>query len=194
MILGLDVGGTIGYKHYEPSSLIGGGLELDGLSWSSVSEGVWTLWPHVEDVLPRLVEKAEATYFVSKVNEEQKARSIKWFDESQFCERMGIPRENVFYCEERKDKGPICKKLGVTHFVDDRPEVMAYLDPAIFKIIFSPQISHLFSWFNMLVNCKVVTNWLQVEGLLKECEHEWVEERFANDRFKRCKKCLILEI
>lgn len=39
----------------------------------------------------------------------------------------GIPRSNLYFCRYRWQKSTFCKKLGITDFIDDNPEVLSYL-------------------------------------------------------------------
>jgi hypothetical protein len=39
----------------------------------------------------------------------------------------GIPRSNLYFCRYRSEKSIFCKKLGITDFIDDTPEVLSYL-------------------------------------------------------------------
>ncbi len=49
----------------------------------------------------------------------------------QWLKRYGfdavVPPKRVHFCGERNEKARICKKLGITHFIDDRLEVLSYL-------------------------------------------------------------------
>lgn len=44
----------------------------------------------------------------------------------------------LFFCEKREGKNPICKILKVTHFIDDRLEVLGYLETVENKFLFNP--------------------------------------------------------
>ena len=39
-----------------------------------------------------------------------------------------IDPANVHFCLRREDKAPIAQMLGLTHFFDDRPDVLAYME------------------------------------------------------------------
>jgi hypothetical protein len=69
----------------------------------------------------------QRVFIVSRVNEEQYKRAKAWIEEERFLEQTGILPENVHWCAERSDKAEICKKLGITHFIDDRPEVVSHM-------------------------------------------------------------------
>jgi hypothetical protein len=81
-------------------------------------------------VIRRLVTERfdERSYIVSKVDEEQKKRAMAALKMEGLLEITGIPKDHVEFCAERCDKAPICEKLCITHFVDDRPEVLAHME------------------------------------------------------------------
>lgn len=112
-------------------------------------------------VLKRFKETWDNVFIVSKVNEEQKVRAIKWLTESGFHTLTGIPFENIYFCQERNEKGPICKTLGVTHFIDDRAEVMFNMSPEITKFIINPH-SEDEDKFN-LINTTWIKDWSEIE-------------------------------
>ncbi len=66
-------------------------------------------------------------YVVSKINMdgviEPKAR--QWLTQYGFDDV--VPPKCVHFCAERSEKALICKKLGITHFIDDRLEVLSYM-------------------------------------------------------------------
>ncbi len=64
---------------------------------------------------------------VSRCGPETERRTLLWMEHSSFHDLTGIPRERVHFVRERRDKAPVCEELGVTHFVDDRLEVLGYL-------------------------------------------------------------------
>jgi hypothetical protein len=65
------------------------------------------------------------------------AISREWLQYVGFWQATGIPRGNLEFVPKRADKAPVCKRLGVTHFVDDRLDVQEHL---------RPHVGHLY-WF-----------------------------------------------
>ncbi len=80
------------------------------------------------DSIAKLAKAGLEVHLVSKcgANVEQKTRL--WLAHHEFYQFTKVYESNVHFCRERKDKAEICRKLGVTHFVDDRLEVLSYLD------------------------------------------------------------------
>jgi tRNA(Leu) C34 or U34 (ribose-2'-O)-methylase TrmL len=62
-------------------------------------------------------------WLVSKCGPRVQARTMRWLDAHRFFERTGIPSDNVRFCRERAEKRVHCLELGLTHFVDDHPDV-----------------------------------------------------------------------
>lgn len=126
-------------------------------------------------VIKRLVDErfgAENVYIVSKVNDEQKLRALTRLAEYKFFETTGIPVGNLYFCPERRDKGSICKELGITHFVDDRVEVFHHLTDFVSHCyLFRGNLERQFdqdemNYFHVLKRTVVITAWDQIEGLL----------------------------
>ena len=74
----------------------------------------------------RLVDLFSArVWLVSKCGLRVQARTLRWLDGHDFYRRTGLPASNVRFCLTRPDKRIHCEQLGLTHFVDDHPEVHA---------------------------------------------------------------------
>ncbi len=69
----------------------------------------------------------DGVHVVSKCGPKVQARTLEWMEHHSFADRTGIPMSHVHFCRERREKGPICARLGVSHFVDDRLDVLRYL-------------------------------------------------------------------
>lgn len=66
-------------------------------------------------------------HLVSKCGARTEERTKLWLAHHDFEAITGIGPTHLHFCRERRDKAPICAALGVTHFVDDRLEVLSYL-------------------------------------------------------------------
>jgi hypothetical protein len=62
-------------------------------------------------------------WLVSKCGRTVRDRTLRWLDAHNFYARTGLPRDQVRFCRTRADKRIHCVELGLTHFVDDNPEV-----------------------------------------------------------------------
>lgn len=75
---------------------------------------------------------------VSKCGGIVQAKTRHWLSHHNFYALTGVDPGHVFFCEKREGKAPICRFLGVTHFIDDRLEVLGYLDTVRHKYLFKP--------------------------------------------------------
>ncbi len=62
-----------------------------------------------------------------------------WLAHHNLLDVLGLDPEALHFCRKRPDKGPICKRLGVTHFIDDRMDVLTHLTSVRHRILFGPQ-------------------------------------------------------
>lgn len=65
-------------------------------------------------------------------------KTREWFAYHRFFDRTGINPNHIFFCEEWRGKSPICRHLGVSHFVDDRLEVLGYMQTVRNRFLFRP--------------------------------------------------------
>jgi hypothetical protein len=129
MKLGIDVGRVLisaGDASRPDTSFIGGSLE-DGMF----------------DVVPALVSQfAGQAWIVSKCGKRVQDKTMQWFDHHRFFERTGIERGNVRFCLKRPEKAVHCLELGITHFIDDRTDVLEAMIGIVPNLyLFGPQQS-----------------------------------------------------
>ncbi len=117
--LGLDIGRVIIAGPEDSDSSDTAFFETD---WAEI-----LATPPVEgmfETVPRLVELFERrVWLVSKCGPRIQRHTEAWLDHHRFFERTGIPAGNLRFCRRRSDKAPHCRRLGITHFVDDRLDV-----------------------------------------------------------------------
>lgn len=113
--LGVDIGRVIIQGDGPDTNFIGGSEEeaMQAPAMAGVLESLTRLVPRFDDV-----------WIVSKCGPRIEARSRQWLDRHRFFETTGIPRENIRFCKQRKDKALICLDLGIGFFVDDRADVL----------------------------------------------------------------------
>ncbi len=100
--------------------------------------------PEMEGAVPsiaRLVELfAGQVWLVSKCGPVTQARTLRWLDGHDFYRRTSLQPARVRFCLTRPDKRLHCEELGLTHFVDDHPEVHAAIRGAVaHQYFFGPQ-------------------------------------------------------
>lgn len=114
--LGVDIGRVIIHGDGPDTNFIGG-TDADAMN-APAMDGVF-------ESLARLRARFEGrVWLVSKCGPRIEMRSRAWLDHHRFFEATGIPRDNLRFCKNRKDKAPICLELGIGFFVDDRADVL----------------------------------------------------------------------
>ncbi|HLT37751.1 MAG TPA: hypothetical protein VK034_15775 [Enhygromyxa sp.] len=79
-------------------------------------------------------------HLVSKCGPRIQARSLAWLDHHDFWAATGVDRAKVRFCRERRDKAVHAVRLGLTHFVDDRFDVLTHLVGLVERMyLFGPQ-------------------------------------------------------
>lgn len=135
--LGIDIGRVI-ISPPDPAapadtSFLGGTVE-DAMR-TPPTEGAFA-------AIAELVERfgAEHVWLVSKCYPRTQRKTTAWLAHHRFHAVTGLPEEHVRFCLERPQKADHCEELGITHFVDDRLDVLAHLRgrvPSLF--LFGPQ-------------------------------------------------------
>jgi hypothetical protein len=97
--------------------------------------------PGAAAAITRLVARFHGqVWLVSKCGPRIQARTRRWLDGHDFYHRTGLPPDHVRFCRTRPDKRIHCHQLGLTHFVDDHPEVHAAIRGAVeYQYFFGPQ-------------------------------------------------------
>jgi hypothetical protein len=155
MKLGIDVGRVLispGDESRPDTSFIGGSLE-DALG-TPPYEGMF-------DVVPALTQRfAGQVWIVSKCGRRVQERTLQWFERHRFFERTGIGSGNVRFCLKRPDKALHCRELGITHFIDDRTDVLGAMVGIVPNLyLFGPQqgpvpygMRHVATWKDVARN------------------------------------------
>ena len=114
--LGVDIGRVIIAGDGPDTSFIGGSDEeaLRAPEMPGAFEALAALHAHF----------GGKVWLVSKCGPRIQARTRQWFQHRRFFETTGIAPENLFFCRTRPEKAPICEKLGITAFVDDRWDIL----------------------------------------------------------------------
>ncbi|WP_433161619.1 hypothetical protein [Kribbella sp. CA-247076] len=87
--------------------------------------------PGAFEAIARLVPLFEEARLISKCGPRVQGRSLEWLRHHRFFERTGIAEGNVRFCLQRPQKAIHCADLGITHFVDDKPDVIAAITPVV---------------------------------------------------------------
>ncbi len=133
--LGIDIGRVIiagGTVHAGDTSFFG----------SNEEEAMGTpMVPGAFDTIAELVEAFDGrAWLVSKCGQRIRQRSLRWLDHHGFWQKTGVSPQRVRFCKERKQKAGHAVDLGLTHFVDDRADVLRHLVGIVDHLcLFGPQ-------------------------------------------------------
>ncbi|MGB4759486.1 MAG: hypothetical protein WBP26_05520 [Candidatus Saccharimonadales bacterium] len=79
-------------------------------------------------------------YLVSKCSPRIQARTLDWLRYTEFFQTTGVDPEKLHFCLSRPEKGVIAANLLLTHFIDDRPDVLEVMPPMVGqRILFIPE-------------------------------------------------------
>jgi len=105
----------------------------------------------------------DSIFLVSKLKVEQDSRTLAWLKDNKFFEKTGINPKNMFFCRERSDKEKICRENGITHFVDDRLEVLSYMIGVVPNLyLYQPDEEEVRQFKQFLPKVIRVTDWLDL--------------------------------
>lgn len=68
-----------------------------------------------------------AVWLVSKCGPSVQAKTCRWLDHWAFWTTTGVSKDHLRFCLARRDKAIHCRELGITHFIDDRLDVLEHL-------------------------------------------------------------------
>ncbi len=127
--------------------------------------GMQVLLPDADRVIRRLVSEkfGERVHIISRVTPEQQVRAEAWLRSTRFLQSVGIATDHLHFCAERRDKAPICHRLGITHFIDDRPEVMSHMPFITHRLLFQANQEDAEKWQAELSSTTRVESWLDIE-------------------------------
>ncbi|HIC79952.1 MAG TPA: hypothetical protein EYP07_03165 [Kiloniellaceae bacterium] len=129
--LGVDIGGVI----------IEGVSAAADTSFFSDNYLKTPALPGAIEALQRLADArfGENIFLVSKCGARTEARTREWLSHHLVYARAGLDPARLRFCRKRHEKAPICEDLGITHFIDDRLEVLGYLESVPNRLLFRPQ-------------------------------------------------------
>jgi hypothetical protein len=108
----------------------------------------------------------DRVHLVSKCGEETEVRTRRWLAHHDFYAVTGIAADRVHFCRERADKAPIAARLGLTHFVDDRLEVLSFLTTVANRFLFRPTQAEVEAHWGHLGSVKRVESWPELVATL----------------------------
>ena len=115
-ILGVDIGGVVISRQPDRSD-------------TSFFHGRYLETPAVPGALDALraitdAQRFAEVWFVSKCGANVQRKTVEWLHAHDAFTRTGIPEARLRFCLHRPEKATIARELGLTHFVDDRVDVL----------------------------------------------------------------------
>lgn len=156
IILGIDVGGVIIDRANDRTD-----TSFFGPSYLA-SKPV----PGALESIELLSQMGMKIYLVSKCGPAIERKTREWLAHNGFHEKTGIPEDHVRTCRQRKDKAEICRRLGITHFVDDRLEVLSHLSTVNERYLFNPDAREVARFSGALPSVRRVGTWEELLGYL----------------------------
>ena len=93
------------------------------------------------ETIARLVEAFDGhAYLVSKCGSSVQDKTWHWLRHHDFWHLTGMKPSKVRFCLTRPEKAGICAELGITHFIDDRVDIIESLEGIVgTRILFGEQ-------------------------------------------------------
>ncbi len=153
--LGVDIGGVI----------IEGASASADTSFFSDNYLMTPALPGAVEALRRLHDErfGEDIFLVSKCGARTERKTREWLDHHRVYARSGLAPERLHFCRKRQDKAPICRDLGITHFIDDRLEVLGYLETVPRRFLFRPWEEEVARHAALLPQVTRVESWAEAE-------------------------------
>lgn len=126
-VLGLDVGGVIVDRAaHDTDTSFFGNRPMDTPSV-----------PGSFEAIAKLVDLFEhRVHIVSKAGPRISELTRQWLHVTGFFEQTGVDESHLHFVLRRPEKAPICERLGVTHFVDDRIDVLTHMTTVRHRYVF----------------------------------------------------------
>jgi hypothetical protein len=103
---------------------------------------------------------------VSKCGGKVQVKTRHWLAHHHFYDLTEVHPNHVFFCEERKGKAVICESLSVTHFIDDRLEVLGYLRTVPNKFLFHSNETEVKKYTRYLSEVTRVNTWEEIVSVV----------------------------
>ena len=120
--------------------------------------------PGAFETVRELVEKrfGANVHLVSKCSYNMQRKTREWLKDHRFYELTGVSQDHVWFCYERYQKDGICQRLGITHFIDDRLEILGSLTTVGNLYLFQPRTREVQQFAQYLIKVKQVNSWAEI--------------------------------
>ncbi len=122
--------------------------------------------PEYEGCLRAVSELAtcfQSVYVISACTKPMEANVRLWLDMKGYVGGNAPLHSNrIHFCLERSGKAPLCEVLGITHFVDDRFDVLGHLHSVPYRFQFGRRDENHF-----VPNVPILDNWKELGAAIK---------------------------
>lgn len=150
--IGIDIGGV----------LIQRGSDKEDTSFFGKNYLRTPAVPGALEAVSEFCNRGFDVHLVSKCGKHTEEKTLHWLLQNRVYEQTGLLPGNVHFCRERKDKASICGRLGITHFVDDRLEVLSYLTTVPSLYLFNSQPAEVAKFSSALGLVKKTDDWSEI--------------------------------
>jgi hypothetical protein len=164
-VLGVDIGGVIVDRVAENSDTsFFGDRPMDTPAVAGVFDALAELVPMF----------GSRVHIISKAGPKIAALSREWLASQGVFDAIGVPESNLWFVRRRHEKAPICARLGVTHFIDDRPDVLQHLTTVPHQFLFlgglghhlppastPPKVHRVSTWPELVTKIERTVKWMQ---------------------------------
>lgn len=120
--LGIDIGRVI------MAPISGGKSDTSFLSGNIEQAMKTPPSPYAIEGVKCLVKLFEGkVWLVSKAGINTQNKTRLWLEHQDFYNKTGLEKHNIRFCLKRHEKAGYCDELGITHFIDDRLDVLKHL-------------------------------------------------------------------
>jgi hypothetical protein len=124
-------------------------------------------FPSAFKILKKLHAKFDGKVFViSKCKKSHEKKILNWMKHHHFYKRTGIDKDHIYFCKKRSHKSLIGKRLQITHFIDDRLEVLSYMN-GVKRLLFRPNKLEVKNFKRFLPQVTVVKSWNELSKLFE---------------------------
>ena len=148
--LGIDIGRVI------MSPVSGGKSDTSFLSGGMEQAMATPPSPGAIEGVAHLIEVFNGSvWLVSKAGPSNQRKTWFWLEQYDFYNQTGLLPSHVRFCLERHEKAIHCEKLKISHFIDDRLDVLKFIKHSVEKrYLFGEQPAGLTipSWVNHVID------------------------------------------
>lgn len=113
----------------------------------------------------------ERSWVISKWRASVRDKCRVWLRHHRFTEITGIPiiHDRVIFCDSRAEKVVLARALGITHFIDNKLEVLAPMIGVVPHLfLFRPSPLETVQYASAARHVHVVTEWREIVRLIRE--------------------------